>query len=383
MSNIVNIEKPFLPRRALVLKKFSRLEYERSCNKTISEEILAQRLSQRGSDYETLRHHDQEQRSCLRQIESVLSANNIEHQIVDRSGYTEEKVDWADVIITSGGDGTFLMAASKVPNRDKPVIGINNDPSKSFGHLCLPDKYTNHFDQVIDSLRTGKYQWQYRQRLRVTLTGDAALEKPLPLDDTRYIINQEDSSDNHSAPSIQSIDGATSPTVKELKERVLNEIFVGEQLSARVSRYELSVDNNKPLKYKSSGLTVCTGTGSTAWYFNSNKMTPQQVKTVLEVTNTKINTNDKNLVDDIMQQCNEKLLFHPTEPIMAYSIRDNIGYAPSSTGNAKCVGITSRMQNGSLVIDGRQYYTFNNGSFALIEIYDEDALKTLSLPGKP
>ena len=52
----------------------------------------------------------------------------IKHKLIHRYDYEQSLVDWADVIFTAGGDGTFLMAASKVGGRSKPVIGINTDP---------------------------------------------------------------------------------------------------------------------------------------------------------------------------------------------------------------------------------------------------------------
>ena len=34
------------------------------------------------------------------------------------------------MVVTTGGDGTFLMGSSKILNRGKPVIGINTDPTR-------------------------------------------------------------------------------------------------------------------------------------------------------------------------------------------------------------------------------------------------------------
>lgn len=42
--------------------------------------------------------------------------------------YNDAAVSWADAIFSAGGDGTFLLAASRVKDPDKPVIGINTDP---------------------------------------------------------------------------------------------------------------------------------------------------------------------------------------------------------------------------------------------------------------
>lgn len=384
------------------------------------------------------------QKSCLKRIESVLDANKIEFQTVDRFGYQEDKIDWADVIITSGGDGTFLTAASKVPVNNKPIIGINSDPTKSVGSLCLPSQFSSNFHRVIQLLNEGRYQWVYKQRIRVTLIGDAAAEQPKDLNDIRYnirninsLLEQDESQDRitsissrtsylqdksrgnslFKSPELANTPVAAASTIASvhpsqtrlLGARALNEVFIGEILSARVSYYELSLDNNEMIKMKSSGLTVCTGTGSTSWYYNINKLTEQQVKSVLEIVNNvsksshqqqqesvvsqqtsqqkqQIPLDDTKLVSDITRQFNEKLTFSPTEPIMAYSIRDPVDSGPTMThshrGFVKRVEVKSRMQDACLVLDGSHFYPFNDGSYAQLELFDEDALKTIFLdPG--
>lgn len=303
------------------------------------------------------------------------------------------------------------MAASKVNTRDKPVIGINSDPTKSVGHLCLPSQYSNKFDKVIELLKSGKYQWQYKQRLRVTLVGEAADEEPRELNDIRFnlrslnqFLDQEDTQEQSSpnprsrSPLQQNSVQHQTPQqagksiqhqkIRVLKERALNEVFVGETLSARVSYYELSIDNNRFIKMKSSGLTVCTGTGSTSWYYNINKLTEQQVQSIVAIINkvaqsTKVRPTDAELIGDITKQFNETLTFSAMEPIMAYSIRDPVDYASamshSHRGYAKRIEVKSRMQNACLVLDGCQFYPFNDGSFAIMEMHQEDALKTLHI----
>lgn len=61
--------------------------------------------------------------------------------------------DWADVIMPTGGDGTFLLAAGKVKDNKKPVIGFNSSPKDSEGHLCLPKKYTYNIEEAIQKLK--------------------------------------------------------------------------------------------------------------------------------------------------------------------------------------------------------------------------------------
>ena len=62
-----------------------------------------------------------------------------------------------------------------------------------------------------------------------------------------------------------------------------NMSFFSYVYSHRVSFYELSVNGEPSVKQKSSGITVCTGTGSTSWYFNINHVPIQSVKSILEL----------------------------------------------------------------------------------------------------
>ena len=52
----------------------------------------------------------------------------IEFKVVQRRNYTFELVNQSDLIISAGGDGTFLAAAKRVKDSSIPVIGINTDP---------------------------------------------------------------------------------------------------------------------------------------------------------------------------------------------------------------------------------------------------------------
>lgn len=74
------------------------------------------------------------------------------YNIIYRSEYTRSNIDWSDIIIPMGGDGTYLMAASRVSGNEKPVVGLNSDPSRSEGYLCLPAKYSTNIKEAVDRL---------------------------------------------------------------------------------------------------------------------------------------------------------------------------------------------------------------------------------------
>lgn len=67
--------------------------------------------------------------------------------------------------------------------------------------------------------------------------------------------------------------------------RSLNEVFIGEALSARVSYYKMSINDGAFFKQKSSGLLVCTGTGSTSWCYNINKISHQSIEDMINISN--------------------------------------------------------------------------------------------------
>ena len=41
-----------------------------------------------------------------------------------------------ELVLSLGGDGTFLKTASMIQNRQMPILGVNTDPQRSVGCLC-------------------------------------------------------------------------------------------------------------------------------------------------------------------------------------------------------------------------------------------------------
>ncbi|XP_054706903.1 NAD kinase 2, mitochondrial-like [Uloborus diversus] len=387
---MLETETPFLPKKALVLSKFSRYEFEKRRHADLSEDELIKNLENRGSDYNNLLQHHQIHRKNRDLVVKTLQENGVETKVVNRFDYNDSNIEWADVVITTGGDGTFLMAASKIRSKDKPLIGINSDPTRSLGYLCLPSFYTENFPEAMKRLKSGNYRWMHRKRIKVTLSGEHAFAQPVELHDQqlqypeyRFLDCVEEP--QNSAPKVPKLE---SKLMRELPVRALNEVFVGESLSSRVSYYEFALDKSPKEKIKSSGLTICTGTGSTSWSFNINKVTEQCVKELLKITaeetKTDISTTDPQLITQITSRFNNSLIFDPTKSLMAYTIRDPIvfgmGLKSKPRGFAERIEVKSRMFDACLVIDGGLSFPFNDGSTALLEINDEDALLTVTLP---
>ena len=62
-------------------------------------------------------------------------------------------------------------------------------------------------------------------------------------------------------------------TGEKINKLVLNEIFVAEQDTGKTSIYRLIVDNVYLGKFKSSGMIISTGTGSSGWLFSARRIT--------------------------------------------------------------------------------------------------------------
>ena len=82
------------------------------------------------------------------------------------------------MIISLGGDGTFLKTANYILDNQMPLLGINTDPKRSVGCLCP----TAVRDPLIDSkaiihqlMETRSYRILNRTRISTAING---LDKP-------------------------------------------------------------------------------------------------------------------------------------------------------------------------------------------------------------
>lgn len=63
--------------------------------------------------------------------------------------------EWADIVVPIGGDGTFLLTASRacpIFSAQKPIIGFNSDPDRSEGRLMLSRHYSNDPKDAVRKL---------------------------------------------------------------------------------------------------------------------------------------------------------------------------------------------------------------------------------------
>ncbi|OZC11847.1 hypothetical protein X798_01028 [Onchocerca flexuosa] len=344
----------------------------------------AEKLARRGSNYERLRRRHDEHYQFLNVVIDELRACGIETRTVQKFDYNNAAVSWADAIFSAGGDGTFLHAASRILSTEKPVIGINTDPKGSEGYLCLLKKLSHqYFRDSLKRLLTGDFRWLYRQRIRIRLEGDVGDSEPFYLHDEQLPFHKSEKKEM--LRSRRKSENTAERYENVLSYLALNDVFIGESLSSRVSYYEIQCDDDKMVKQKSSGVIVCTGSGSTSWYFNINKMTDYCVSSILNIASQEIGNmtlgKDKLLIRRIRDIYNSRLLFTPECENMAYCVRNPIYNATypefPPRGLVKRLRLHSRCYDAHLVIDGQVGYRFNDGAEAILEIHPEDALKTV------
>nr|CAH8870738.1 unnamed protein product [Trichobilharzia regenti] len=356
----------FKPRTALILSKLSKYDCEKSTGNHNDDE-LKKSMKKKGFDDQIVISRHETHHAKLSELQSTLIGRGLEVRVVDRRTYSMDSVNWADVVFTAGGDGTFLFGASKILHPNKPVIGLNTDPLSSHGFLCLPKWCSSNVSTTIDLLLSNHFRWLLRRRIRVTLThlkGENLQIQPL---DKRKPINRDgfEIGTSNYALDVSSCElfppfcCSEDMTTTVLPVLALNEVFAGESLSACVSVYDISVDGAKSEKQKSSGIVISTGTGSTSWSYQINKIpkpnlmellkTIQQIVPSLNTSQSEIltsssdcnveqlnvtdqhqisNTSDATYLELLAEKAealyNNSLIFSPEDCKMLYSVRDPI-----------------------------------------------------------
>ncbi len=126
----------------------------------------------------------------------------------------------ADVVVSIGGDGTFLRAAAWVGDREIPIFGVNT------GHLgYLSDVAVDDAPKFIAGLADGNFRISRRSVLEVSTNAGVALAN-------RF---------------------------------ALNEVAILKNASASMLAMDTTVDSTMLNTYLGDGLIIATPTGSTAY----------------------------------------------------------------------------------------------------------------------
>lgn len=132
----------------------------------------------------------------------------------------EENDFEADMVISIGGDGTFLKAASRVGRKGIPILGINT------GRLgFLADISPEEMEKTIDDIYAGRYKVEERRVLQLICDEEHLLESPY----------------------------------------ALNEIAVLKRDSSSMISICTAINGAHLTTYQADGLVIATPTGSTAY----------------------------------------------------------------------------------------------------------------------
>ena len=137
------------------------------------------------SDKKTKNHLE-----TVEKTKKILQEKKVNFNFVGLHNLNEKDYNEVDLVISLGGDGTFVRAANLIVSQ--PILGINSDPETSEG--ALKSLLANEIEKLKEIL-DGKYKTIKRERAKVLLNG------------------------------------------KEIRERVINVVFVGAASQFHCSRY--------------------------------------------------------------------------------------------------------------------------------------------------
>lgn len=127
---------------------------------------------------------------------------------------------YADMVISIGGDGTFLKAASRVGKKDIPILGINTGRLGFLADIS-PEEMENTFEEIYNN----RYKVEERSVLQLKCDDEQLMKSPY----------------------------------------ALNEIAVLKRDSSSMISIHAAINGAPLTTYQADGLVVSTPTGSTAY----------------------------------------------------------------------------------------------------------------------
>lgn len=152
----------------------------------------------------------------------LILSDELKKDVNDRLEFSSQQriASEVDILVSMGGDGTFLASARAVEKQDTPLLGIN------LGSLgFLTQFHQKHLEKALDAIVAGEYQIEERMLLKAHIAGKKELDNPY----------------------------------------ALNDVVVDHGPIARLIDINLIVNNEDIVTYKADGLVIATPTGSTAY----------------------------------------------------------------------------------------------------------------------
>ena len=162
---------------------------------------------------------NEQQRNVFARLKTILKNNDIKFKTKRREYLCEKDFKNVDLVLTLGGDGTFLRTAHTLM-KQIPMLGINMDPNNKEGFLLQSDM--RRFEKDIQNIINNRVRKIKLTRLKASIN-----KKPLD-----YF--------------------------------ALNEFYIGYEKAYHTARYTLEINGRREFQ-KSSGLLIGTPAGSHGW----------------------------------------------------------------------------------------------------------------------
>ena len=158
-------------------------------------------------------------------IKEILAMHGLNLSVYPE-GTVNSDIEKADIVISIGGDGTFMSASHYL--KKTPILGINSSPGNSIGRYCYLkfDPNSTVFLESLENILSGDYQPRSLDRLELVTENET-----LPL-------------------------------------KIINDVLISESNPATLSRYHIKFGSTGEFQ-RSSGIWVSTASGSSAAYQSS------------------------------------------------------------------------------------------------------------------
>lgn len=138
---------------------------------------------------------------------------------------------------------------------------------------------------------------------------------------------------------------------------ILNEIMLSEADASVLSVYRLTVNGNDIGKFKSSGIIVSTGTGSTGWLYSAKQVTPEvvahyRVMNGEDKSQTMYPFKSSDIDKKIAKEISDHTIFPYDHNQMYYFVREGFQETIISEGFCNQLEFTGEMLGGEVKLDG-------------------------------
>jgi len=219
-------------------------------------------LSPKGLRWKRLESRYRAHKQCVEDLFDILKSYKVNFSCVNRVDLDRQHLADVDLVIAVGGDGTVLSAAHFLDHGTIPLLGVNSDPMKtledrsvkktsderrSHGALCMctADNMVHGIERVL----VGDATLRERTRINCTVKSTFSETRLVPALNDLLVSN----------PSPAAVSRFRMGWLEEKNNAAVNAQY------GTVTRFGgVSYDITNSLNVWSSGMWLCTATGSTA-----------------------------------------------------------------------------------------------------------------------